>query len=173
MKNLIPIKNKISESIIDYISFSKNPRKGIYYFIDHWGIGACFEYNNKAKYHMYYYPYINGKHVCWLNNNENYRNDVILIPQEIFNIYAENKIRNNTNFPLDIKCIFKYEYKHKIYYESGIYTINEDYIDQETNKRKVVNKIYLYNTKAILNKKDILGWYPFFKFKKEILKDLC
>ena len=42
--------------------------------------------------------------------HKNYRNDVILIPQEIFNNYTENKIRKNTNFPLHIKCIFKYEY---------------------------------------------------------------
>jgi hypothetical protein len=173
MKNLMPLKNKISESIIDFISFSKNPKKGIYYFIDHWGIGLCIEYNIKTKYHIYHYPYINGKHVCWLNYDKNYRNDVILIPQEIFNNYTENKIRNNTNFPLHNKCIFKYEYKYKTYYESGIYSINEDYIDKETNKRKIVNKIYLDNTKTILNKKDILGWYPYFKFKKEIVKDLC
>lgn len=173
MKNLSSIYNNIVNNAIIYNNFVKKQNKnGIYYFADYWGIGLCKEYDNDKKYHIYYYPYINGKHIHFLNDkNSNDFYKAYIFDYNAFYNFAESIIRNNNKIPLNIKCIFKFKYKNKIYFESGQYCIDEFYYNEKLKKDVVIRKVILYNTKATLDKSEILGWYPLFKFKKALNKE--
>ena len=73
-------------------------KKGIFYFIDYWGVGCCIEYDNKKKYHNFYYPFSNGKRQSIINNYSPYNNPLYLIPEKSFIQYAENIIKKPQKF---------------------------------------------------------------------------
>lgn len=167
MKKLDIIKANAADIFMSYKNFVNSNKVGLFYYIDYWGIQCCKEIGKGKRYHNFYYPYIDGKNQSIINmlEHDSYRQNymkIIICEKEKFDSIAEKIIRNNTNIPTDRSCLFKYLFNGKIYFETGIYTDDE----------KIFNKkiISFLNRGVILDKKNIIGWFPSKKFYN-ILKE--